>query len=223
MPVKITETVEEYLECIYRLQEKEEAARTSSIIRLLKVAPGTVTNTIERLERDGFVKHVSYRGVKLTEKGRKIALQVVRRHRLSERLLTDILKMSWSRVHENACKLEHGLTEEVLDHLEEVLDYPKTCPHGNPIPNRHGKIFEEKTLPLLTLAVGKQGVVARLVEEEESILNYLWTMGMVPGKEVEILEKPVQDELVKIRVGGDKHAVSQRLASIIRVREAGRK
>ncbi|MBO3842519.1 MAG: metal-dependent transcriptional regulator, partial [Candidatus Brockarchaeota archaeon] len=103
MPVKpiskaVTPVVEEYLECIFRLQEKEGVARTSSIVKSLGVAPGTVTNTVEKLEEEGLVTHVSYRGVKLTEKGRRIALQVVRRHRLSERLLVDILKMDWERV-----------------------------------------------------------------------------------------------------------------------------
>ncbi|MEM3648531.1 MAG: metal-dependent transcriptional regulator, partial [Thermoproteota archaeon] len=97
---EVTPVVEEYLECIYRLQEKEGVARTSSIVKSLRVVPGTVTNTVEKLEKDGFVTHVSYRGVRLTEKGRRIALKVVRRHRLSERLLVDILKMEWDRVHE---------------------------------------------------------------------------------------------------------------------------
>jgi len=223
MPVKITETVEEYLECIYRLQEKEKVARTSSIIRSLKVAPGTVTNTIERLEREGFVKHVSYRGVMLTDKGRMIALQVVRRHRLSERLLTDILKMNWTSVHEDACRLEHSLSENVVDHLERTLNYPKTCPHGNPIPTKQGRILEEKTLPLLSLTIGKQGIIAKLVEEDASTLAYFWNLGIVPGTVVEVLEKPRQDELVKIRIGKDRHAVSHRLASIVHIREVGRR
>jgi DtxR family Mn-dependent transcriptional regulator len=218
MSVKITKTVEEYLEYIYRLQEKEGVARTSSIIRSLKVAPGTVTNTIERLERDGFVKHVSYRGVMLTDRGRMIALQVVRRHRLSERLLTDILKMNWVSVHEDACRLEHSLSENVVDHLEKALNYPKTCPHGNPIPTKQGRILEEKTLPLLSLTVGKQGIIAKLVEEDASTLTYFWNLGIVPGMVVEVLEKPKQDELVKIKIGKDKHAVSHRLASIVHIK-----
>ncbi|MEM3711982.1 MAG: metal-dependent transcriptional regulator [Thermoproteota archaeon] len=220
---RVTEVVEEYLECIYKLQEREGVARTSNIIRSLKVAPGTVTNTIERLEKEGFVKHVSYRGVSLTERGVRIALQVIRKHRLCERLLTDILKMNWSIVHKDACMLEHSLSEEAASHLEEVLNYPKTCPHGNPIPTRQGKILEEKTIPLLELAVGKRGVVAKLIEEDVETLAYFWTLGIVPGTLIEILEKPRPDDLVKIRIGRERHAVSNRLASIIRIREVRKK
>jgi len=221
MVEKVTEVVEEYLECIYKLQEREGVARTSGIVKSLRVAPGTVTNTVERLEKEGFVKHVSYRGVSLTDRGRMIALRVVRKHRLSERLLTDILKMSWSSVHENACLLEHSLSEEVIAHLERVLNYPKTCPHGNPIPTEGGRVLEEKTIPLLALAAGRQGVVVKLVEEDAETLAYFWTLGIVPGAIVEVLEKPRLDELVKIRVGRDKHAVSHRLASTIRIKEVG--
>ncbi|MEM2247748.1 MAG: metal-dependent transcriptional regulator [Thermoproteota archaeon] len=219
MVEKITEVIEEYLECIYKLQEREGVARTSSIVKSLKVAPGTVTNTIERLEKEGFVKHVSYRGVRLTDKGRVIALQVIRKHRLSERLLTDILKMSWSSVHENACMLEHSLSEEVISHLEKILNYPKTCPHGNPIPTRQGRVFEEKTIPLLELTVGKQGIVKRLMDEDAETLAYFWNLGIVPGTIIEVLEKPRSDELVKIRVGRNRHVVSNRLASIICIKE----
>lgn len=220
---KITEVVEEYLECIYKLQEREGVARTSDIVKSLRVAPGTVTNTVERLEKEGLVKHISYKGVSLTDKGRITALQVIRKHRLSERLLTDILKMSWSSVHEDACMLEHSLSEEVISHLEKVLNYPKTCPHGNPIPTRQGRILEEKTTPLHELTVGKQGIVVKLVEEDCETLEYFWTLGIVPGTFVEVLEKPKSDELMKIRVGKDKHAVSNRLASIIRIKEVGRR
>ncbi|MDW8034089.1 MAG: metal-dependent transcriptional regulator [Nitrososphaerota archaeon] len=216
---KVTEITEEYLECIYKLQEREGVARTSSIVKSLKVAPGTVTNTVERLEREGLVKHFSYKGVSLTDKGRIIALNVIRKHRLSERLLTDILKMSWSSVHEDACMLEHSLSEDATTHLERVLNYPKTCPHGNPIPNRHGRILEEKTLSLVELAVGKQGIVSKLVEEDSETLAYFWSLGIVPGRLIEVLEKPKPDDLIKIRIGKDSHVVSNRLASIIRIRE----
>lgn len=221
MVEKVTEVIEEYLECIYKLQERERVARTSSIVKSLRVAPGTVTNTIERLEKEGFVKHASYKGVSLTDKGRIIALQVIRKHRLSERLLTDILKMSWSNVHENACMLEHSLSEEVVSRLEKILNYPKTCPHGNPIPTRQGRVFEEKTISLLELTVGKRGIVKRLMDEDTETLAYFWNLGIVPGTIVEVLEKPRSDELVKIRVGKNRHAVSNRLASIICIKEVG--
>ncbi|MEM2930014.1 MAG: metal-dependent transcriptional regulator [Thermoproteota archaeon] len=216
---EVTPVVEEYLECIYRLQEKEGVARTSSIVKTLRVAPGTVTNTVERLEEEGFVTHASYRGVRLTEKGRRIALQVVRRHRLSERLLVDILKMDWDKVHETACRLEHSLTEEVIEHLEEVLNYPKTCPHGNPIPNEQGTIFEEDTWSLSELAKGARGIIIKVVEEKPELLVFFRKLGLVPGALVKVVEKPRLDELIGIEIGKEKSVLSVALASVIRVRE----
>jgi DtxR family Mn-dependent transcriptional regulator len=216
---EVTPAVEEYLECIYRLQEKEGVARTSSIVKTLRVAPGTVTNTVERLEEEGFVSHSSYRGVRLTEKGRRIALQVVRRHRLSERLLVDFLKMDWDRVHETACRLEHSLTEEVVKYLEKALNYPKTCPHGNPIPNEQGRIFEEDTRPLSELAEGKWGTIVKVVEEKPELLIYFRKLGLVPGALVRVVEKPGPDELVEVEVDRGKSVLSRALASFIRVRE----
>ncbi|MEM2875360.1 MAG: metal-dependent transcriptional regulator, partial [Candidatus Bathyarchaeia archaeon] len=134
MPTKISSIVEEYLETIFRLQERSGVARTSALIKALNVSPGTVTNTVERLERGCFIIHEPYRGVKLTEKGQRIALKIVRKHRLLERLLTDILNVAWERVHDAACQLEHNLSDEIVKKIEKVLGHPKTCPHGNPIP-----------------------------------------------------------------------------------------
>jgi len=106
---------------------------------LAEKVPGSVTNTIQHLKKRGLVKHKPYRGVTLTAKGEKIALNILRRHRLAERLLTDVLNAEWSSVHEDACKLEHALTREVVTLLERKLGYPKSCPHGNPIPSENGK------------------------------------------------------------------------------------
>jgi len=216
---KVTPVVEKYLECIYRLQEKEGIAKTSSIVKSLKVAPGTVTNTVERLEKGGFITHASYRGVKLTEKGRRIALQVLRKHRLSERLLVDTLKMDWNRVHETACRLEHSLTGEMLEHLEKALNHPKTCPHGNPIPNEQGRIFEEATRPLSELAEGEQGIVIKVVEEKPDLLIHFKKIGLIPGALVEVLEKPELENLMRIRVDRESRVLSNALASVIHVKK----
>ena len=123
---EVTPKIEEYLEGIYRLQERNGVARTSNIVKLLQVVPGTVTNTVEKLEKEGLVIHEPYRGVKLTEKGFKIALRVLRKHRLSERLLTDILSMDWDEAHEAACRLEHAITDNIIKKLEKALGHPKT-------------------------------------------------------------------------------------------------
>ena len=138
MEIALSQEAEEYIEIIYKLQKRNGMAKTKDLAETIHVVPGSITNTIEHLESHGLVTHEPYRGVKLTKEGEKMALDIIRRHRLAERLLTDILKAEWSTVHEDACKLEHALTKNVTDLLEERLGYPKFCPHGNPIPTEDG-------------------------------------------------------------------------------------
>jgi len=218
MSEEVTAVVEEYLEAIYRLQEKTGAARTSDMVRMLDVAPGTVTNTVERLEKEGYVAHEPYKGVKLTEKGLKVAVHVLRRHRLSERLLTDILQVEWNRVHDTACKLEHGITDEIIKPLEKVLGHPKTCPHGNPIPTTMGGIIEEKSQPLTALSAEQRGIIVKITEEEADLLKYLETIGLTPGASIEVVEKAPFNGPITLKVDKNRHAVSRAMASIIRVR-----
>jgi len=217
---EVTAVVEEYLEAIYKLQEKSGVARTSDMVEMLQVMPGTVTNTVERLEKEGYVTHEPYRGVKLTGKGLKIALHVVRRHRLSERLLTDILHLKWDKAHDAACKLEHGITNEIIQPLERALRNPKTCPHGNPIPSRSGGITEEKSQPLTQLKEREQGTIVKITEENAELLHYLETLGALPGASVKVVEKAPFDGPITLRVGETNRALSRTVATVIRVKRA---
>jgi len=218
MVVEVTPIIEEYLEAIYRLQEKNDAARTTDLVNMLNVVPGTITNTVERLEKEGYVIHEPYKGVKLTEKSLKIALQVVRRHRLSECLLTDILHVEWDKVHDAACKLEHGITEEIIKPLEKTLKYPKTCPHGNPIPTKSGEIIEEKSQPLTTLNEREEGIIVKIAEEKSDILHYLNNLGLIPKATIEILEKTSAKGEITLKVGLNRRKLSHNLALIIQVK-----
>jgi DtxR family Mn-dependent transcriptional regulator len=218
MSGEVTEVVEEYLEDIYRLQERMGVARTSDIVELLQVVPGTVTNTIERLEKEGLVIHEPYKGVKLTEKGRRIALHIIRQHRLSERLLTDILHVDWSEVHKAACRLEHDITGDIIKKLEETLGHPKTCPHGNPIPTECGGIIEEESQPLIELNEKEQGEVVKITDEKSELLQYLGSIGLVPGASIKIFEKAPLEGPITLKVGGVRHAISREVASTIKVK-----
>ena len=223
MTAEVTAVVEEYLEAIYKLQERSGVARTSDIVKMLQVAPGTVTNTVERLEREGYVTHEPYKGVKLTEKGLRTAMHVLRRHRLSERLLTDILHMKWDKVHDAACKLEHGITDEIIKPLEKALGHPKTCPHGNPIPTKCGGIIVEESHSLTALNEREQGVIVKITEEKPDLLHYLNTMGLVPGASIEIVEKAPFNGPITLKIGGTNRALSRTVASIIQVKRTKRK
>ncbi len=216
--MEVSPIVEEYLEAIYRLEEKDQVASTGELVRRLSVAPGTVTNTVERLERERLVKHVPYRGVKLTAKGRRLALRVLRRHRLAERLLTELLEIDWHKAHAYACKLEHSLPDEVLSRIEEILDYPKTCPHGNPIPSGKGQVREEAAKSLLEASLGEPVSVVKIEEESEDRLHYFEGLGIVPGVKLTIEEKAPFDGPITVRIRGVSRALGRSLASTIRVK-----
>lgn len=218
---EVSSTVEEYLEAIYKLQERDGAAKTTELAKQLKVALGTITNTIESIEKQSLVEHHPYKGVKLTAKGRKMALDVVRRHRLSERLLVDILRMEWSKAHDAACKLEHAFADKEMSRpLEEALGHPKTCPHGNPIPSESGKLTEEHSDVLLSLESGERGVIIKVTDEREDILQYLGKLGLVPGAVVEVEDKVPFNGPIMVKVGKANYALGRNVASVIWVKKA---
>jgi len=219
VPTTVSSVTEEYLEAIYRLQEKSGVARTSELAEMLNVAPGTITNTVERLERQSLIVHEPYRGVRLTEKGRGIALRMVRKHRLSERLLTDILDVEWDKAHDAACQLEHGISDEIAKRIEKVLGHPKTCPHGNPVPTECGGIIEENSLPLAEISPGEKGVIVKIAEESPELLQYLGTMGLKPETFLEVVQKAPFGGPITVRVDGKDHALSRTIAQLIGVRQ----
>jgi len=218
---EVSTTIEEYLEAIYRLQERNGSAKTTELAKLLKVALGTITNTIESMEKQSLVVHEPYKGVKLTDKGRKIALDVIRRHRLSERLLTDILQMEWSKAHDVACTLEHAIADkDVLRPLEKALGHPKTCPHGNPIPTESGRLPEEKSELLTNLNPRERGVIVKITDERQDMLQYLATLGLVPGASVSIEEKAPFNGPIMVKVMGASYALGRNVASVIWVKKS---
>lgn len=218
-PETVSNQAEEYLEAIYRLEQKTGYARTMDLARSLKVVPGSITNTIENLERKGLVIHTPYKGVKLTDNGRKIASNVLRRHRLAERLLTDILHLDWSQVHDPACKLEHALSPDILKPLEKALGHPKRCPHGNVIPTNCGGIFEDETVALTELDNKKGGIIIKITEEKVDVLQQLAKLNLIPGKRVDIKNKDVSHDSLTIGIEGECFTIDHDLASIIHVKK----
>jgi len=210
--------MEEYLENIYRLEEEYDVARTKLLAEMVGVRQGTVTNTITSLEEQGLVTHEPYKGIRLTETGRKIALDVIRRHRLSECLLTDILKIDWSKVHSHACKLEHAITSDLTKPLEKALGHPETCPHGNPIPTACSGILGIKSQPLTNLDKGEKSVVTRIVKEEQDVLEYLMTLNLVPKVHIEVMEIAPFNGPITVKIGKQEHAISKKIASIVWVK-----
>lgn len=216
---QVSQTVEEYLEAIYKLSERFGSARTSDIASELNVSLGTVTNTVEYLERLGLITHEPYRGVKLTAKGLKVALSVIRRHRIIERFLTDTLRLSWESVHEHACRLEHGLAEAVVKPLEDLLNKPKTCPHGNPIPSDDGSIHKLEDVELLSLNDGDLGVVTRIIDEKPDLLYLLSSLGIMPGALLKLKRKQLEGNRLIVEVAGGEYNVARDVAGKVRVKK----
>ena len=219
MTSELSPTEEEYLEAIWHLEHRNMVAKTGDLSRSLNVTMGTTSNMIDHLEREDLLQHEHYRGVRLTQKGIEAATTIVRRHRLSERLLTDLLHFDWVRAHDAACKLEHGLSREVTDSIDVALGRPKTCPHGNPVPTEEGVIVDEEGLTLGELKIGEKASVQRLTEEKTELLLYLATLGLIPGAQVNVESKAPLNGPLMIRVGDHSHAISRDVANLIWVRK----
>lgn len=204
---------EMYLKTIYNLEARGGAARTGDIAKVLNITPGSVTNTLEVLEGKGLVIREPYKGVNLTDAGRKLALSVFRRHRLAERLLFDVLGMGWAESHEEACKLEHSMSEVVASSIQKKLDDPKTCPHGNPIPDENGGMTVLKADALSTLENGQDATITMIPDETTEVLRYLSTLGMTPGAKISVQEKAPFKGPMLVKVSGNSYPISLDVAS----------
>jgi DtxR family Mn-dependent transcriptional regulator len=213
----VSATIERYLENIYRLEQEDGLARTAKLAGRVGVSLGTVTNTIKTLERKRLVTHKPYHGVKLTTAGRRHALAVIRRHRLSERLLTDLLKMEWSQVHDYASQLEHALPSDVLNSLDKILGHPTRCPHGNPVPAPNGTMPAEQSQPLNTLVPGQSGLILKIGEERRDYLEYIEKLQLLPGMRVKILKKEPFDGPITIIAQGKTQILGHNIATIIQI------
>src|SRR5215213_11102095 len=162
----LTRSVEDYLKAIYQLSPEGRAASTSEIAHLLALSAPSVTGMIKRLSEHGLLEHIPYRGVQLTQEGRRAALRIVRRHRLIEAYLVEFLGYSWDTVHEEAERLEHAVSETMVERMAAALGHPSVDPHGDPIPAADGSIEEHSFTPLAEVAVGDTVEVRRVDERE---------------------------------------------------------
>jgi DtxR family Mn-dependent transcriptional regulator len=209
------ESVEEYLEAVYRLEREGPGVTTSGLASSLGVAPASVSGMLKKLTKDGYVESVARGEVKLTRSGLQVAVRVLRRHRLAERLLTDVLGMPWDEVHEEACMLEHAISQRVEDRLVQLLGDPQTCPHGHPVPPADLSAPIVTGVPLAQVDEGSRATVSGVTDEVPEILRYLDSVGLRPGAEVRILEKAPLGGPVTIELDGERHAISLELARMI--------
>jgi DtxR family transcriptional regulator, Mn-dependent transcriptional regulator len=211
------EATEEYLEAIYRLEREGNGVTTSGLASELGVAPASVSGMLKKLAAEGYVEHRSRGEAKLTEKGLLIGVRVVRRHRLAERLLTDVLGMAWDEVHPEACMLEHAITARVEEYLVRLLGNPQVCPHGHPIPPADGSEPPHIGVPLAQIESGRRATVHGVTDEVPEILRYLGEVGLRPGADVTVISKAPLGGPVTVEVAEKHHAISLELARMVTV------
>jgi DtxR family Mn-dependent transcriptional regulator len=217
----VTTAVEDYAKAIYELEQREGAAvSTNALAGRMGVTPASASAMVKRLDSLGLVHHVPYRGVQLTAAGTKVALEILRHHRLLELYLAETLGVPWDRVHDEAEVLEHVLSEELEDLIAAKLGNPTHDPHGDPIPTRDGRIAEATSTALSDLGPGARGTFIRVSDSDPEMLRYLADRGIAPGVPMEVIEKQPFDGPLFVRFGDDVHVLGGDLARAMRVEEA---
>jgi DtxR family Mn-dependent transcriptional regulator len=196
--------MENYLKSIYELQQKTTWVSTSALAERMEHAPASVTNMIKKLAetKPSLVEYVPYQGVCLTAVGEKIALEVIRHHRLVELYLAEVMGVPWDQVHDEAEKIEHVISEDLEDRMAEVLGNPTIDPHGSPIPAKSGEIIERQVCPLTDVAVGQSGTVAEVYDENPELLRYLGKLGLYPDTSIKVIGREPFGGPLKIQIEG---------------------
>jgi DtxR family transcriptional regulator, Mn-dependent transcriptional regulator len=195
-----TITVENYLKRVLLLSGGgDELVPMGALASALAVVPGTATTMVKALADEGLVKHQPRQGVRLTSEGRRVALSVLRKHRLVETFLVNVLKMDWSKVHDEAEQLEHAISDDVLDRLDALLGHPATDPHGDPIPNRQGQLTAPVCATLATCVSDRPLRIARIVEQSEEFLRFAEENGLRPGAVLRVTDRNLPAGLVTLK------------------------
>ena len=217
VPDTLTRSVEDYLKAIYRLSPEGRPAATSEIARLLDLSAPSVSGLVKRLSELGLLGHIPYKGVQLTETGRRAALRMVRRHRLIEAYLVQFLGYSWDTVHAEAERLEHAVSDTLVERMAAALGHPVVDPHGDPIPGADGSIHEAACTPLAEADIGQTVEIRRVDESEPERLRYLALLGLVPGVVLTVLDRQPFGGPVTVEAAGERHSIGAELAQVVLV------
>ncbi|MFQ6114937.1 MAG: metal-dependent transcriptional regulator [bacterium] len=219
----ITQAIQDYLKIIYKLGANGEKVTTNAVAERLNVSQASVTGMIKKLAEIKLIRYTPYYGVELTNAGRKIALEIIRHHRLLELYLAEALGYSWDRVHDEAEKLEHVISEEFEDKMAEFLGNPTTDPHGAPIPAKDGTIEERTLEPLCSVESGQRVQIKRVSDRDPEMLRYLATIGIHPEVVIDVIGKVPFEGPLLIKLGDSEHYLGQALTRSILVSPVQRK
>ncbi len=221
----LSRAIQDYLKTIHKLQDsnKTQAVSTTEIAKELDVSGASVTGMLKRLAEMNLVDYNSYKGVTLTESGEKVALQIIRFHRLLETYLHEKLNFSLDKVHDEACRLEHFISEEFVEKITEQLGDPMFDPHGHPIPGKDGKLKLVNELPLSDLEPGARYEISRLSDNDKKLLAYLEDIGLMPGTKLTLIEKEPFYGPLKIKYKGKEKIIGNEVAKNIFIKIKGKK
>jgi DtxR family transcriptional regulator, Mn-dependent transcriptional regulator len=221
MPLEVSSAVQDYTKAIYSLERRCDggAVSTNALAERMGVSAASASSMVKKLDGLGLVEHVPYRGVVLTERGMKVALEVLRHHRLLERYLAEELGVPWDRVHDEAEVLEHVLSEELEELIAAKLGHPTIDPHGDPIPTKDLRIVEADTVSMDGLVIGDTGRLVRVSDSDPEMLRYLSARGIAPGDVFTVVDKQPFGGPIFARFGNcpDVHPLGGRLAAAMRV------
>jgi DtxR family Mn-dependent transcriptional regulator len=215
--MELTDAIQDYLKEIYKLEAAGGRPTTSALAAELGVSAPSVTSMVKKLASLKLVDYERYRGARLTRKGERVALEVIRHHRLIEQYLSQTLGLPIDALHAEADRLEHALSEELEAHIDRSLGFPTRDPHGDPIPGPDLKIDQVDVTPLSTLDAGDKATVERIPDGDGELLRYLSKLKLTPGSRLEVRESAPFDGPLTVRVGGADHAISRQLAAQIGV------
>lgn len=210
-----SEQIENYLKNIYKIQTSEGKVSTSSLSEKLQISPASVSEMIKKLADEGSLTHTPYKGVELTESGKRTALKIVRKHRLWEMFLVDVLHFGWDEIDEEAEKFEHIMSEKMEDKIDEVLGYPSVDPHGDPIPTKNGTIKAMRSFPLAGVEEGRTVRVVRVNDANPELLQYASSIGLSLNKKIAVRQRMKFDNSLVVKIGAKETTVSATLAENI--------
>ncbi len=212
----LSQAVQDYLKTIYKLEEEENGpVATTHIAKVLDISGASVTGMLKRLSKMQLVDYNSYKGVKLTQDGRKIALEILRHHRLLEVYLKESLGFSLAKVHDEACRLEHYVSDEFVERIDKILGNPEYSPFGNPIPSKEGDIPLSPIQCLNDADIDEDVKIKKVDDTDNEKLEYLETIGLLPGVSVKILDKAPFNGPLTLSYNGNKKIIGNEIASCI--------
>mgnify|MGYP000698698492 CR=1 FL=1 len=217
---ELSESAENYLKTIYRLMADENTyVKPKLLAEFLTYAPSTMTLTLQRLARKGYIEYIKYRGVRLTERGILRVAKILRAHRLCEVFLHQKLGLDLVLTHNEACRMEHVISEETVNRLEAFLNYPKFCPHGNPIPDKNLRLIKLNDIALSDVGVGVYRV-SRIAFETPEILALMLHIGIKPDVVLKVLKIDKVNRVLMVKLGSSEHIIPLRVAQVIMVKRA---